>query len=347
MDKRVMRTRGALDKALFELLQEKPIERISVKDISSHAGINRATFYSHYSGLGDMCETLRGEIVDDIVNIISLHREEIVENDKFGVVFDLFTYFDRGRVAFSSLLCDHCDPEFYPLLLTTAHERFSPTKYFYGETEADPVLVDAACNAQFDFLIGGVFCIAENWLNGNNEMSLLQAVHLATGLAQTTTHDTTIDNIENYLEQQKATEEPEEELAEEAEETAETAGEPEEELAEGAEEAETEDSAIEEAAGEPAEELAAETEEAEESPENGTVEEADEKPEGEPVAEAAGELEEAGNEPEDSENESDKEFKELLDKSLLRIRRAHITFTPFQQIQIVRKPRRRKAKQQP
>lgn len=301
MDKRVMRTRGALDKALFELLQEKPIERISVKDISSHAGINRATFYSHYSGLDDMCETLRGEIVDDIVNIIDLHWEEIVENDKFEAIFDLFTYFDRGRVAFSSLLCDHCDPEFYPLLLTTAHERFNLTKRFYGETEADPMLVDAACNAQFDFLLGGVFCIAENWLNGNNEMSLLQAVHLATGLAQTTTHDTTIDNVENYLEQQKS----EEKLA------AEAAGEPEGEPAAGA------------------------AEEPEEEP----VVEAGEEPEGEPAK--------AGDEPEDPENESDEEFKELLGKSLLRIRRAHITFTPFQQIQIVRKPRKRKAKQQP
>jgi AcrR family transcriptional regulator len=48
LDPRIRRTRQLLQEALFNLLQTKDFDSISVQDIADAATVNRATFYDHY-----------------------------------------------------------------------------------------------------------------------------------------------------------------------------------------------------------------------------------------------------------------------------------------------------------
>ena len=49
IDPRIKRTRLLLEGAFSDLLHEKDFQSISVQDITERAGINRATFYAHFS----------------------------------------------------------------------------------------------------------------------------------------------------------------------------------------------------------------------------------------------------------------------------------------------------------
>ena len=49
-------TKDAIAKALTDLLQERPIEKITIKDITDRCGINRQTFYYHFSDIYDLME---------------------------------------------------------------------------------------------------------------------------------------------------------------------------------------------------------------------------------------------------------------------------------------------------
>jgi len=49
LDPRVRRTRQLLEQALLDLLAEHDFQSISVQDITARAGVNRATFYAHFS----------------------------------------------------------------------------------------------------------------------------------------------------------------------------------------------------------------------------------------------------------------------------------------------------------
>ncbi len=49
-------TKEALGAALKELLAEKPIEKITIKDIVSICGVNRQTFYYHFNDVYDLLE---------------------------------------------------------------------------------------------------------------------------------------------------------------------------------------------------------------------------------------------------------------------------------------------------
>ncbi len=49
LDPRIRRTRGLLQDALRNLLEQREFDKISVQDITEAATLNRATFYAHYA----------------------------------------------------------------------------------------------------------------------------------------------------------------------------------------------------------------------------------------------------------------------------------------------------------
>lgn len=61
-DARVKYTKMVLKKALLELMQHKPVNKITVKEICERAELNRATFYAHYSDCFDLLESIEEEL---------------------------------------------------------------------------------------------------------------------------------------------------------------------------------------------------------------------------------------------------------------------------------------------
>ncbi|MCA9971267.1 MAG: TetR/AcrR family transcriptional regulator [Anaerolineales bacterium] len=47
-DPRVLRTRQLIEEAFLEILSEKTLHALTVRDVTRRAGINRATFYAHF-----------------------------------------------------------------------------------------------------------------------------------------------------------------------------------------------------------------------------------------------------------------------------------------------------------
>lgn len=71
IDRRVGRTRAALQQALGELLPEKPYAQITVDDICQKANVGRSTFYAHYRGKEDL---QRAAIGDRLENMLAERR---------------------------------------------------------------------------------------------------------------------------------------------------------------------------------------------------------------------------------------------------------------------------------
>lgn len=53
-----IRSRKLIIAALADLLQEKPLDKITVTEVVSRAGINRGTFYAHYTDIPDVINSL-------------------------------------------------------------------------------------------------------------------------------------------------------------------------------------------------------------------------------------------------------------------------------------------------
>lgn len=58
MDLRIKKTKRAIRSAFAELIKEKPMEKITVKEIAERAEINKTTFYAHYETVYDLVDQL-------------------------------------------------------------------------------------------------------------------------------------------------------------------------------------------------------------------------------------------------------------------------------------------------
>ena len=67
MDLRVKKTKRAIRSAFYELIKEKPLEKITVTEIAARAEINKTTFYAHYETVYDLVDQLEQEAVSEVI----------------------------------------------------------------------------------------------------------------------------------------------------------------------------------------------------------------------------------------------------------------------------------------
>ncbi|TSB47391.1 TetR/AcrR family transcriptional regulator [Alkalicoccobacillus porphyridii] len=81
IDRRKQYTKMVLKDGLIQLLKEKPISSVTVKELCELADVNRSTFYSHYKDPYDLLDKMGEEIVVDMtatLNSYNFKKEEEV-----------------------------------------------------------------------------------------------------------------------------------------------------------------------------------------------------------------------------------------------------------------------------
>ena len=63
-DARIRYTQRVLKESFLTLLKQKPVNRITVKEVCEMAELNRATFYAHYSDCFALLESIEQELLD-------------------------------------------------------------------------------------------------------------------------------------------------------------------------------------------------------------------------------------------------------------------------------------------
>lgn len=101
-DKRVRYTKMFLKESLIKLMDEKPISRITIKELCEEAEINRATFYAHYKDQYDLLQQTEQEMIDDVNRCIDSLAEDPNENRLKQVTLEIIKIieanFDCARV---------------------------------------------------------------------------------------------------------------------------------------------------------------------------------------------------------------------------------------------------------
>lgn len=69
-DRRVRRTKKLLKNSLAELLLEKELHTISVRELTDHADISRGTFYTHYQDIFDLYDQMENDFLKDLGEIV-------------------------------------------------------------------------------------------------------------------------------------------------------------------------------------------------------------------------------------------------------------------------------------
>lgn len=70
-DRRTLRTRSRIRQSLIELLMEKEPSRITVRELSERADINRKTFYMYFSNIDDIVMDLNFSLADRLIDVFA------------------------------------------------------------------------------------------------------------------------------------------------------------------------------------------------------------------------------------------------------------------------------------
>jgi len=119
-NQRVRLTRQLLSDSLITLLGEKPIGKITIKEICDHAGINRSTFYLYYADSYALLEEIEGDLI--------AHAQEHllkIDSDAGSLQYlsALLGYIRQHADVMRTLLCRQASQSFQNAFLAKVFEH--------------------------------------------------------------------------------------------------------------------------------------------------------------------------------------------------------------------------------
>ena len=91
-DRRVRRTKARLRQALAQLLLEKDLSSITVRELTDLADVNRGTFYTHYRDLYDMLEQMEQEMFQELEDMLDSYASDILNRTSSPILRDVFRF---------------------------------------------------------------------------------------------------------------------------------------------------------------------------------------------------------------------------------------------------------------
>lgn len=167
-DLRLIRTKRYLGKALFELLEHIPFEKISVMDICKKAMVHRATFYNHFDSKENLLEFVIDELKEEL--FLSAIEKETYNSPKemyISLIGKVFDFVQENRQKILLILKQNSFEKAAGFLVATTTDilehLIDRNKYRKNYTIPKKILID--------FFSGGVVNIGLNWLLSPNPCS--------------------------------------------------------------------------------------------------------------------------------------------------------------------------------
>lgn len=93
-DRRVSRTKRNINYAFLQLMKQKNISKITIKELCDLADINRKTFYTYFNTVDDVLSEIENEIISDFQNRIielKIKKSSTTIQDIFHCISDLIS----------------------------------------------------------------------------------------------------------------------------------------------------------------------------------------------------------------------------------------------------------------
>lgn len=160
-DQRVRTTRVQLRKAYTNLLSEKPVNKATVAELCSRAGIHRSTFYAHFKDIYDLQAHLEDELFSEFMQTMAQADLSTVKVrdpvPRFMVM--LFDFIKRNEDLCQVFLSEHSDGRFVLRLLMAAREStIVELGRLYKKASASQL------EMYFTFMASGCIGLLEHWL---------------------------------------------------------------------------------------------------------------------------------------------------------------------------------------
>lgn len=107
-NQRIALTKRLLQEGLLNLLTSQPIDKVSVTELCRISGINRSTFYNHYSSPQDVLSDIESDMTKDLMAITARHRPNLVS---VACLEEICIYLKEHQQVFIVLITFNADTD--------------------------------------------------------------------------------------------------------------------------------------------------------------------------------------------------------------------------------------------
>lgn len=100
-DPRAVKSRDALRRALLELLETCPFERITIKELTATAGVSYPVFFRHFSSMDDL---LKDVATKEVHSLLALSNPALNAGGSGNHLMEMCQYVQSHRALWKSLL---------------------------------------------------------------------------------------------------------------------------------------------------------------------------------------------------------------------------------------------------
>lgn len=176
-DRRIGKTQKSIRDALVNLLAEKDVSQITIKELAERANINRKTFYMHYTNIDDIFDKIGNEIIEKLLLVLEKY-------DFFQAQFDGYAFF----TSLNNVITE--DYDFYKKLACTNSYNFLFTKVkkilkdtliekFHKKLEVNKEM----SSLYAEFTASGLMSMYLEWFNMNTKLSLEDLARASSDIA--------------------------------------------------------------------------------------------------------------------------------------------------------------------
>ena len=158
IDNRVKYTKMAIENSLLELLDSKPINKITVTEVCNIADINRGTFYKHYLDIYNLIQQIENKLFTEVFSNI---ENFITSKDKniYQLSVKLFELLKENKKFVKIIFSENGNKNIIKKLYYKMYENYM-VEWKKKNTTIDEKIFDYI----FTFTANGSISIIQRWL---------------------------------------------------------------------------------------------------------------------------------------------------------------------------------------
>lgn len=170
-NRRTILTKMLLKTSLIELMHQKSINKITIKEICEQAQLNRSTFYLHYVDQFALLDDIEMEIISTTFE----HLHNVGSTlDTLSYIGAFLNYVKDNRDIFETLLCQPENVSFQELFIDKILEQLKGNLPFNCSDKATKYI--------YTFLLHGCIHIIIDWIINDFELPVSEVSALIYGL---------------------------------------------------------------------------------------------------------------------------------------------------------------------
>ncbi|WP_294520601.1 TetR/AcrR family transcriptional regulator [uncultured Pseudoflavonifractor sp.] len=175
-NQRTRLTKRLLRESLLGLLEEKPVERITVKELCERAELNRSTFYAYYQDVVQLYYEMGNELVDALLDYVRDMGADRVQTEP------MLAYIKERREMFALLIYNG---QFMDMNAPLQRRVFEETIRYIWPAGAEMSVAGPEWKYILQYMFMGGSGLIHRWVRDGCDMEPAELAALLGGLTET------------------------------------------------------------------------------------------------------------------------------------------------------------------